>query len=65
MMSTRLEITVKLFYLSRKKNWFLYSLCHYCFITEHYCTITLSTKEKNDVVAGHSLTFNKHVSIVL
>jgi hypothetical protein len=25
----------------------LNSICHYCFITEYYCGITLSTKEKN------------------
>jgi hypothetical protein len=64
MMSTRLDITVKLFYLNRKKLVFIF----YLPLLFHHRTLLYNyiiNKRKHYVVAGYSLIFNKHVSLVL
>ena len=63
-MSTRLNITLKLFYLNRKKLVFIF----YLPLLFHHRTLLYNyiiNKRKNYVVAGYSLTFNKHVSLAL
>ena len=64
MMSIRLEITVKLFYLNRNKLGFIF----YLPLLFHPRTLLYNymiKKGKHYVVAGYSQTFNQHVSLVL
>jgi hypothetical protein len=64
MLSIRLQITVKLFYLNRKKLVFIF----YLSLQFYHRTLLYNyiiKKRKNDAVAGYSQTFNQLVSLVL
>ena len=63
-MLTRLNITLKLFYFKQKKLVFIF----YLPLLFHHRTLLYNyiiNKRKHYVVAGDSLTFNKHVFLVL